>query len=70
MKALKQAAAILGAGVWGVIAASVYVIAFALHVISGIFVGLTIMMGAADYSTRRGNRMHARIKSQRPGTRL
>ena len=67
MKLLQRLLALLGALALGALAAVAHLIAFTLRLVSAVLAGLTIMMAAADHSTRRGNRMRA---FRRGGSRL
>lgn len=72
MKLLRQVQALIGALILGTLAAAAYSIAFALRLLSAILAGITIMMAAAEHSTRRGNRMRAfgGVRSRLGGTDL
>jgi hypothetical protein len=59
MKLLRRLLSLLGALILGALAAAAHLIAFALRLLSAVLAGLTIMMAAAEHSTRRGNRMRA-----------
>jgi hypothetical protein len=60
MKLLRRVLELIGVLLLRTLAAAAYLIAsFALRLLSAVFAGLTIMMAAADHSTRRGNRMSA-----------